>query len=166
MGLLLRKWWYKGNGGYICRGGENQLLISQDMIPLTCNKPLYLNTHTHKCRLIPCDSPSTVLSAVGNRQVSCGSQPLDAGPTSCWGGKADCTFLFGDPPSPSLSSGWWEPRHLASSEGMTEVSLFFFLTDKQKDESIKKKGPYKIFFKDLFIFKDSEKEDRKKVWFY
>ena len=49
---------------------------------------------------------------------------------------------------------------------MTEVFLFFFLTDKLKDESIKKEGPYKVFFKDLFLFKDSEMAERKKVWFY
>ncbi|KAF6117806.1 coiled-coil domain containing 38 [Phyllostomus discolor] len=34
--------------------------------------------------------------------------------------------------------------------------------DKQKDESIKKQGPYKIFFKDLFLFKDTEMAEKKK----
>ncbi|XP_035872874.1 coiled-coil domain-containing protein 38 [Phyllostomus discolor] len=34
--------------------------------------------------------------------------------------------------------------------------------DKQKDESTKKQGPYKIFFKDLFLFKDTEMAEKKK----
>ncbi|XP_045043080.2 coiled-coil domain-containing protein 38 [Desmodus rotundus] len=37
--------------------------------------------------------------------------------------------------------------------------------DKLKDESIKKEGPYKVFFKDLFLFKDSEMAERKKEKF-
>ncbi|XP_054430480.1 coiled-coil domain-containing protein 38 [Pteronotus mesoamericanus] len=37
--------------------------------------------------------------------------------------------------------------------------------DKIKDESIKKEGPYKIFFKDLFLFKESEMAERKKEKF-
>ncbi|XP_045682319.1 coiled-coil domain-containing protein 38 [Phyllostomus hastatus] len=34
--------------------------------------------------------------------------------------------------------------------------------DKRKDESTKKQGPYKIFFKDLFLFKDTEAAEKKK----
>ncbi|KAM5332363.1 coiled-coil domain-containing protein 38 [Glossophaga mutica] len=37
--------------------------------------------------------------------------------------------------------------------------------EKLKDESIKKQGPYKIFFKDLFLSKDSEVAERKKEKF-
>ncbi|XP_036924250.1 coiled-coil domain-containing protein 38 [Sturnira hondurensis] len=37
--------------------------------------------------------------------------------------------------------------------------------EKLKNESIKKKGPYKIFFKDLFLFKESEMAEKKKEKF-
>lgn len=40
---------------------------------------------------------------------------------------------------------------------------FFFLTEKEKDETIKKDRPYKIFFKDLFLYKENEMAAKKRV---
>nr|KAF6494058.1 coiled-coil domain containing 38 [Rousettus aegyptiacus] len=37
--------------------------------------------------------------------------------------------------------------------------------DKVKDDSIKKERPYKIFFKDLFLYKENEMAARKKEKF-
>ncbi|XP_032272795.1 coiled-coil domain-containing protein 38 [Phoca vitulina] len=48
---------------------------------------------------------------------------------------------------------------------MTHVFLFLFflfLTDKGKDDSVQKDKPYKIFFKDLFLFKENEMAAKKK----
>lgn len=50
--------------------------------------------------------------------------------------------------------------------GLTEVFcflFFFFLTEKEKDETIKKDRPYKIFFKDLFLYKENEMAAKKRV---
>lgn len=54
---------------------------------------------------------------------------------------------------------------LVNRAGMTDVSLSFFLTDKGKEGSVKKERPYKVFFKDLFLFKENEVAAKKKVKF-
>uniref|UniRef100_A0A8C0LHG8 Coiled-coil domain containing 38 n=1 Tax=Canis lupus dingo TaxID=286419 RepID=A0A8C0LHG8_CANLU len=49
-----------------------------------------------------------------------------------------------------------------------QIHIFFFsffLTDKGKDDSVKKDRPYKIFFKDLFLFKENEMAAKKKEKF-
>ncbi|XP_059260436.1 coiled-coil domain-containing protein 38 [Mustela nigripes] len=69
------------------------------------------------------------------------------------------------PPAPSGGSLFL----LVNRTGTTDVFLFlfffFFFTDKGKDEPVKKDKPYRIFFKDLFLFKENEMAARRKEKF-
>ncbi|ELK10362.1 Coiled-coil domain-containing protein 38 [Pteropus alecto] len=51
-----------------------------------------------------------------------------------------------------------------TSEGKKEINELLLCAehDKVKDDSIKKERPYKIFFKDLFLFKENEMAAKKK----
>lgn len=54
------------------------------------------------------------------------------------------------------------PTALVNRKGMLEVCLSVF-TDKLKHDAIKNDKPYKVFFKDIFFFKENERAARKKV---
>lgn len=141
--------------------GRINMITSQDMIPLSCNRSPYLVTqqiqshapwiskHCAHCPgkqtdglwlLFPTSRPHFPLR--GDRLI---------GPSS-----------HGSHSLPRLVGA----RRLAEERWQKFFLLLFFLTDKINDDSIKRGKPYKIFFRDLFLFKENEIEARRQVRFY
>lgn len=145
--------------------GRSTILISQNMIPLSCNRPLYL--FANKYRFIPWEALNIVLQAMEQTLMGCGSCLPDPGHAS-WlrpqVGRQGCLWPPPQRPTcPIYCAGCWET--CCSGQQRRDDLLFFFITDELKDDSIKKDRPCKIFFKDLFLFKENEMAAKKKVRF-
>lgn len=143
--------------------GRSSILMPQNVIPLSWNRPPYLFTQqiqTHspwsRKHCAQCHEKQTgELCLLPLRSRPC--IPASMGEEGC---------LCPPPQRPTYSPA---PSWLAEpcpSGQQSKDDRFFFLTDKGKDDSVKKDKPYKIFFKDLFLFKENEMAAKKKVKFY